>query len=796
MQQLVFHGDNSILEVLSNPYASITTLLGWFESNSRDLQGHDLTYLDYPKNYKWDKSSKSWGRRVYESSKMVGRLVFVHPTSGELFYLRMLLCHQKGCTSFEDLRTVAGTVYTTFRAACNALRLIGDDIEWLTCFTEASTWANTSQLRSLFYHLLLFCEVSNPLLLWNTACDRMKDDYLHTMRAEVPDKTITSAAGIVEQQLLHDLDDTLRSAVPSKSMADFGLPVPSANVIGVLRNRLLLEEMSYDREGLLKQHNDLLPKLNNDQRPVYNKVVTSIENEKQILIFVYGHGGTGKTFLWTTILSYLRSIGKIVLAVAASGITSLLLPSGTTAHSRFKIPIDLNNKKSCDIKKRTFLGDLMQRTTLIIWDDAPMSDRRCFEFLDRSLRDVLDYDEKLFGGISVLLGGDFRQTLPVLPKSTRSKIIALTLPSSYLWTYFIIQFLHTNMRLESSNTIPHSSMTLSEFATWLLAISNGHIGVLDKDDPRDSNWIQIPSSLLISPSPDSLQTLIDFVYGDGTLNLPTATPLSARAIVCPTNDSTDEINAHVLKMVTTGARVYNNTYTMHPNGKHTSHLEGLYPIEYLNQLSFPRIPPHELLLKVDYLIMLLRNINQREGLCNGTRMIVSQLLPSVIKATIITGTSIRKRVYIPRIKFIHKSSDLPFIFSRKQFPVKVCYAMTINKSQGQSLRKIGIYLSQPVFAHRQLYVALSRATSPDSIKILINSSDTTKNNKTKNVVFKDLLHKVTSTEVYSITACYTFHQRYYFSFYSYALHYFNTFYMFIKFCIFIQISCLPPHISL
>nr|KAJ0184827.1 hypothetical protein LSAT_V11C900493950 [Lactuca sativa] len=122
--------------------------------------------------------------------------------------------------------------------------------------------------------------------------------------------------------------------------------------------------------------------------------------------------------------------------------------------------------------------------------------------------------------------------------------------------------------------------------------------------------------------------------------------------------------------------------------------------------------------------------------------------------------------------------------------------MTINKSQGQLLRKIGIYLLQPVFAHGQLYVAFSRATSPDSIKILINNSDTSKNNETKNVVFKDLLHKVTSTEFYNIIACPTFQHRYYFSFYSYAFHYLKTSYMFIEFYILIQIYSLPLHISL
>lgn len=168
-------------------------------------------------------------------------------------------------------------------------------------------------------------------------------------------------------------------------------------------------------------------------------------------MFVYGHGGTGKTFLWINIFSYFRSIGKVVLAVAASGIASLLLPSETTTHSRFKIPIDLITNRSCDIKKRTLLGDLMRHTSLIIWDESPMSDRRCFEYLDRSLWDVLDCNHQPFGGISILLGGDFRQTLPVSPKAKRVDIVDLTLPHSYLWTFFQVQKLTQIMRVISTN---------------------------------------------------------------------------------------------------------------------------------------------------------------------------------------------------------------------------------------------------------------------------------------------------------------------------------------------------------
>lgn len=134
----MFNEDNTIQEVLSNPSASRTTLLAWFERNAIDASGHDVTYPDYPKYYKWDGHSKSWVRRDDDSSKMVGRVVFVHPSSGELFYLRMLLSHQTSCKSFEDLRTISNIFHPTYRSACNALGIIGDDTEWMNAFIEAS----------------------------------------------------------------------------------------------------------------------------------------------------------------------------------------------------------------------------------------------------------------------------------------------------------------------------------------------------------------------------------------------------------------------------------------------------------------------------------------------------------------------------------------------------------------------------------------------------------------------------------------------------------------------------------
>jgi len=108
----------------------------------------------------------------------------------------------------------------------------------------------------------------------------------------------------------------------------------------------------------------------------------------------------------------LRFEGKIVIAVASSGIATLLLPSRTIAHSRFQIPINVTDNSTCGIKQGSHLAELVTKTSLIILDETPMAHRNCFEALDRSLRDILRFSnpqsgEKSFGGKTVVLGGDF-----------------------------------------------------------------------------------------------------------------------------------------------------------------------------------------------------------------------------------------------------------------------------------------------------------------------------------------------------------------------------------------------------
>ncbi|CAN1729159.1 ATP-dependent DNA helicase PIF1 [Linum perenne] len=303
-----------------------------------------------------------------------------------------------------------------------------------------------------------------------------------------------------------------------------------------------------------------------------------------------------------------------------------------------------------------------------------------------------------FGGKVVLLGGDFRQTLPVVPNGSREDNINATLPRSYLWNFCTLLHLQINMRILNNpvNTTPiFNGMTFPE---WVLAIATSN----------------------------PLDELISRVYPSFQKSYQSLQYIKSRAIVSPTNVVISEINNLLLAQIPAPTRIYYSADSL-PTKANISALELEYPVEFLNSLSFNGIPEHKLELKPFRMVMLLRNINPLGGMCNGTRILLTDLGEYVISGLIVSGTLEETTVAIPR----------------RQFPIRICYAMTINKSQGQTLDHVGIYLPKPVFSHGQLYVAVSRVRSANGLHILISNNPPNPHNETRNIVYQDILHEIT-----------------------------------------------------
>ena len=725
-QQQVLFEEHQVAQVVQQG-PPVTKLTAYFDANAQDPSARHILYPDFPHFFTWNSKDKKWQRRkrgIYSEATnqfmgdMLGRIpsITLNPHQAELYYLRMLLHNKAGAVSFDDLRTVNDHTCRTFQEACQRLGLLEDDGEMDKAMEEAAAIRFGPALRDTFVTILLYCRPANPLQFWETHKVALCTDLMQR------DKASTPTEAIINEVLLSLQDSLERQGLDVHE--DFGLPKPPP--MSSLQNttpRIIEEETNYDTSYLQGKVTEQCRTLNEQQQHVFDVVMDSVNSSKGKVFCLNACGGSGKTYTINLLLAAVRAQGGIALGTALSGITATLLDNGPTLHSRFKVPIKIKETSMCSITKREALSELLKQAKLLVIDEVTMGHRHIFEAVDRTMRDIRENDA-LFGGLTVLFAGDWRQILPVIRHAGRPQIVEACLKHSPIWDAVEKLELSENMRVKNS---PGDSASFAEF---LLKVGNGKLDIVKDLGPCK---VRLPDGLMMDSG--NLEDLCQFVFQSLEHKFTDPVWLCSRAIICPTNSAVAEINDVMINRFPGEARKYKSRDKVLEN-------EHQYPLEFINSLTPSGFPPHVLNLKKHASIVLIRNLRPHDGHVNGCRYAIQALHDNVIEAVMATGPHAGQFLIIPRIPFVLGEDDVfPFQMQRRQFPIRLAFGITCNKSQGQSLSTCGIHLDRPFFSNGQLYVALSRVENPENMRIMARNAhfDGYEGYYTDNVVFSEVL---------------------------------------------------------
>jgi hypothetical protein len=374
---VVFNTNDTIEEVTAQAEQENTMLTSFFTLNRDNELAREYTYQELPLHFVWNKRHKIWTPR--KTGGTISHLYFVSPIAGEHFYLQTLLTTVQGPTDWTDLQTYDGQLYPTFHTACLARSLLEDDDEWRQCLEEASLTHVGESMRCLFSLILRNCFPSQPDVLWIQFRDNLCDDLQRKLRrkrrptGDIPQADVYDYSLFLIEKDLHHHGFSL-ACFPS-------MPIVQKQWDDSSINKYIVEQLAYDteKEKLMADRNIAL--LNNEQRSAFNQIDDAIRSENGRGFFLHGGGGTGKTFLYQTLCHSVRSDTLIALCAASSGIASLLLPGGRTAHSTFSIPVEfLDDKSSCAVNKKGKKADMFRSVRLIIWDEAVTQHRYVFAY--------------------------------------------------------------------------------------------------------------------------------------------------------------------------------------------------------------------------------------------------------------------------------------------------------------------------------------------------------------------------------------------------------------------------------
>jgi len=741
---VTFHeGDEQHAREIHSP------LIAYFRLNQRlrregDNSADELTYATVNRHFRYINNQWIPRRNRRRNITRVGRAASDHDAEAQA--LRLLLIHTKAPTSFDDLRRVPGELepMDTFSEAARRRGLTNDPAILIQTIQDACEELRNPYRRCRFFALLMFHN-SPP------DTQHIFESVLDMLVPPPPDAQPAQDREARRQRALNRIEYTLQTTFQS-SCDVIGLTPPlNYNHERMEEEDQRVGDFAVQPEGGGHVGNDGpertqrgwqavvdrdVARMRPQQRQAYDQIMASIRAVKQDpfnpttprCFIVEGPGGVGKTLLNNTIIATCKAGRLTVIPTASTGIASTLMIGGATTHSSLWIPTDVDYDTLSRLDAHSALAQRIKSADLIIIDEFSMLHRANLEYIDRQLRDIFPRDGRgrlPFGGIPILLTGNWAQLTPVVVGADDAGRRAASIKSSPLLRHFQTFYLRENMRVGPGE---------SAFANWLLDVGYGQNLI-------SGDCVAIPEQCRAT----TIDDLIAFCYPADIMRRPIENVdlFKSHCILAPRRDTVERINDRIRELI---PEEYSPTEILHGFDHRVRNPTGDDPtainraqgeIEYIHNRTPSGFPPYALKLKRGMICIVNRNYDPRAGLYNGTRIQITQILRNLLKVKILTGNTAGQEVYIGRMKFEYgkKRTEPGIPFTRTQYPVEPGFAMTINKAQGQTLERVAVHLTvSQCFSHGMFYTAVSRVRSASSLRILSGLRD-----KAVNVVDMELI---------------------------------------------------------
>jgi hypothetical protein len=453
-------------------------------------------------------------------------------------------------------------------------------------------------------------------------------------------------------------------------------------------------------------------------------------------LFIYINYFIGKSILATQIAAYLRGQGKIVLICCSTTLACQNFRGAITPHSLFDYPVidnndDIDEKICCRFDKNKNRNDLLMNTDIIIWDECFGNNRLLIE----AVLNAMKHNRKIVW----LFIGDTRQILPIVKWGTPHDIICANLTSSRLWKSFTIYFLTENKRLTTVRTLQMSDTMYFEFCSKQIEFSKMLLIFGEGNSTNDMNHIcnyignvdteykmeriskyELPNTKYYNHNEtEEIKSAIEWMFPNNDVTNPAYN--ISRVILAITNNRVDFWNDYIQgynpsELIT----LYSTDYFAEVDDDN-GNLNNLLTHKVSDALSNSQIPQHCLKLKINDICLIMRPMKVFD-LATNERVRIHKITNKIV--TIETLDSNRRKICIPRIRFNYlPTENTSYKMVRIQFPLRLCYAMTINKSQGQSLDQVLLDITEDSFSHGQTYVAWSRVRSFDALRLIVNEKN-------------------------------------------------------------------------